>query len=75
MICDKCEYKYEIGTKGEYVNMYGTRCPKCNHLIKPEQEAQFVKDAKEKKQALVNEMLPTIRKKLAEEIEEQNNAN
>jgi len=70
MICDKCQHKYEIGQKGEYVNTYGTRCPKCNHLIKPEQEAKFVRDAKEKKQALVSKYLPIIRKKLAEEIEE-----
>ena len=76
MVCDKCGHEYEIGVKGAYKNFYGTRCPKCNHLIKPEQEAPFIRDIKEKKQALVNELLPTIREKLAEEInEEKKNAN
>ena len=54
--------------------MYGTRCPKCNHLIKPEQEAQFVRDAKEKRQSLLAEYLPVIRKNMKKEIEEQKNA-
>ena len=75
MICDKCNYEYEIGSKGEYANFYGTRCPKCNHLIKPEQEAPFIRDIREKKQALVSELLPTIREKIAEEIKEQDDAN
>ena len=70
MICDKCGYEYEIGAKGEYSNIYGTRCHKCNHLIEPEQEAKFIREAKEKKQKTVNEILPIIRKKIREELEE-----
>ncbi len=67
MICDKCEHEYEIGAKGAYVNMYGTRCPECNHLIRPEREAPFIRDAKEKRQALVAEFLPLIRERIAKE--------
>ena len=67
MICDKCDYEYEIGAKGEYRNIYGTRCPKCGHLIKPDQEAKFIRDAKDKKQALVAEYLPLIRDRIAKE--------
>lgn len=70
MICDKCEHEYEIGVKGAYVNIYGTRCPKCKHLIKPDVPAKVIRDAEERKKSLIKEYLPVIRKKIKEEIEE-----
>ena len=70
MICDKCNYEYEIGEKGSYNNVYGTRCPKCNHLIKPIQEPKFIRDMKDKKQSLINKILPIMIKKIKEEPEE-----
>lgn len=67
MVCDKCGHEYKIGQKGEYTNVYGTRCPICNNLIEPEQEAKFIRDAREKKQALVAKYLPVIRDRIAKE--------
>jgi len=67
MICDKCEYEYSIGEKGAYVNVYGTRCPNCSHLIKPEQEADFIKEFNKKQKILIS----LIKEKLSKEIEEE----
>ena len=70
MICDKCNYEYEIGEKGTYRNVYGTRCPRCNHLIKPLEEPKFIREAKNKKESLLAKYLPLIRKNLRKKIEE-----
>ena len=70
MTCDKCGQNWEIGGEGEYKNVYGTRCPYCHNLVSPEIEPKFVRDMKEKKQKVVDEYLPIIRKKIKEEIEE-----
>lgn len=67
MICDKCDYGYEIGSKGEYRNIYGTRCPKCNHLIKPDQEPSFVSNVNAKRLELIAKYLPVIRDRIAKE--------
>ena len=64
MICNKCKYEYEIGIKKAYKNFYGTRCPKCNYLIPPEEESPFISELKNRKQSLINEIFPTIRKKI-----------
>jgi len=64
MICDNCDYEYEIGEKGSYVNIYGTRCPKCKHLIKPDELPKFIREKKEQKKDLAMKFLPLIMKKL-----------
>jgi hypothetical protein len=56
MICDKCDYEYEIGPDGSYKNVYGTRCQKCNHLIRPDQEPKFIRDNNKKINELISEM-------------------
>lgn len=71
MICDKCRFEYEIGKKGEYTNVYGTRCPSCNHLIKPEQEPKFIRDFKKRKENIVRKYMPLIKEKLLREVEEE----
>jgi hypothetical protein len=67
MICDKCEHEYDIGNKGEYRNTYGTRCPNCWHLIKPDQEPKFIENANAKRLELIEKYLPLIREKIAKE--------
>ena len=71
VICDKCEYEYDIGGKGEYKNTYGTRCPNCKNLIKPDQEPKFVQEAKDKISKMQSLYLPQIKKRLLKEVEDK----
>ena len=58
IICDKCDNEFERN------NIYGTRCPKCNNLIKPDKEPDFRIENKLKLKELQSEFLEKLKKKL-----------
>ena len=57
-ICDKCNYEFERN------NIYGTYCPKCNNLIKPDEEPKFIKENKLKLKKMQYEFLKKLKKKI-----------
>ena len=57
-ICDKCDHEFERD------NVYGTRCPKCDNLIKPHKEPDFIKENKLKLKKLQHKFLKKLKKKL-----------
>ena len=69
MICDKCGNEFERNIKikhkviDNYVNIYGTRCPHCNNLVKPEVKMKLVQENENKKQKLREEFLKKLRRK------------
>jgi len=48
-ICPYCDYSFE------YNNIYGTRCRKCKKRIPSEDEPEFVKENKKKKEMLLKQ--------------------
>lgn len=69
MICDKCgkEFERNVKIKGKvienYVNIYGTRCPYCKHLVEPETKIKIVQENESKLQKLREEFLEKLRRK------------
>ena len=51
VVCNKCGYEFERN------NIYGTRCPKCNNLIKPDKKPKFIEENEEKLKKLRSEFL------------------
>lgn len=68
MICDKCDKEFDRFVKinekviENYNNIYGTRCPYCRHLVKPEQQLKLVQENKIKRDKLRDEFLDKWKK-------------
>jgi threonine synthase len=66
IICDNCDYSFkriDAATGDSYKNIYGTRCPKCNHLIKTEYEKVRKEKIDNHLKEMREEMLSKIRNK------------
>lgn len=67
MFCNNCEKeferkkKYNNGILEEYKNVYGTRCPYCNSLIKPDEEPKICSENIKKIEKLKKEMHKKIK--------------
>ena len=73
-ICDKCNYPLERidkATGEKYVNRFGTRCPKCNHLIKTDFVLNIQKENEKKIIELRKKMLSKIKKKEANNVDQR----
>lgn len=73
IVCDKCNHSFKrIGILGDtYKNVYGTRCPSCSHLIKPEEKAQFIKKAEKSMEDARVKYAPQIKKMILESQKEE----
>ena len=73
IICDKCEYVIDrdIYINGilveEYKNLFGTTCPKCQHVIKPFKKYFFDNKKEIKMEILRQEMRNKLRKNITGE--------
>jgi len=69
MYCDKCDKEFTKRTVfnnktiEEYKNIYGTRCPYCHFLIKPDGEHSVGLENIEKQEKLKQEMLKKMKNK------------
>ena len=59
--CDKCGYIFE-----KYNNAYGTRCTKCNNLIKPQGKLSFLLESELKKNKLKEDFIEKMKEKFKE---------
>jgi len=70
IICDKCDYtidrdKYFNGELiEEYTNTYGTECPNCNHVIKPDKKPFTNLKEEQDIELFKEEMLKKLRNKI-----------
>ena len=70
IICSKCNFTFEKDIKfagsviEQYQNIYGTRCPKCNYLIKPIYKPAFVEKNELQLEQNRNEFLLKMRNKI-----------
>ena len=61
VICDNCGYVLK-----KYNNIFGTRCIKCNNLIKPQEELKVSLESESKKKKLKIEFLEKMKKRFKE---------
>ena len=61
IICDKCGYVLK-----KYNNIFGTRCIKCNNLIKSEGKPKFFFESELKKKKMEVEFLKKMKKRFKE---------
>jgi hypothetical protein len=50
----------------EYLNIYGTRCPKCSKINKPSEDGKELTDVQVKMKLLRKQVLDKLKKKLGE---------
>jgi len=61
VICEKCGYILK-----KYNNIFGTRCIKCNSLIKPEGKPKFLFESELKRKRIEAEFLKKMKKRFKE---------
>ncbi len=55
-VCKICGH-----VRNDYHNIYGTRCPGCGQLIRPETKPKFIETREQEKKHLQNKVLEKMR--------------
>lgn len=70
IVCFNCGYviNRDVYMDGilieEYKNIYGTTCPHCGHVIKPDKHVAFVEEMENKKRKFSSIIIGKLRKKI-----------